>query len=131
MVRKKSFFPAFIALSLAGLLMIFTGCPEDEVSAEDTGIGLVREQDVLSKQNSSDTARITGFEASKVTYFTKQESTSPGAPIAESDDPFTIIEYGPREKLPAEVEKPGIYVMFSQASLDIRRIFLYIACQRT
>ncbi len=112
MARKRIFLPVLTALSLAGLLLMFTGCPEDEGAAE--GTGLVQEQDVLLNQNGSGITGFPGFEASKVTYFTKEETISSGAPIGESADPFIIIDYGPRDELPAEVEKPGIFVMFSQ-----------------
>ncbi|MDR2494897.1 MAG: alpha-2-macroglobulin, partial [Spirochaetaceae bacterium] len=41
------------------------------------------------------------------------------APVTESDEPFTVTDYGPRGELPAEVKNPAIYAVFSQPAIPL------------
>ncbi|MCL2558455.1 MAG: MG2 domain-containing protein, partial [Treponema sp.] len=47
--------------------------------------------------------------------------SAPGA-IAESDEPFEILDFGPREVLPHEIRHPSIYVAFSQPAIPLARL---------
>ena len=42
--------------------------------------------------------------------------------IMESDEPFTIVDFGPRDELPAEIRYPSIYVVFSQPVVPLARL---------
>jgi uncharacterized protein YfaS (alpha-2-macroglobulin family) len=44
------------------------------------------------------------------------------APIQESDAPFVIADYGPRDELPHEIKKPSIYVIFSQPVVPLAKL---------
>jgi uncharacterized protein YfaS (alpha-2-macroglobulin family) len=45
-----------------------------------------------------------------------------GGAIQESDDPFVITDYGPRDELPHEIKKPSIYVIFSQPVVPLAKL---------
>ena len=45
-----------------------------------------------------------------------------GAPIRETDEPFTVLDHGPVDELPAEVKKPTIYVVFSQPVVPLAQL---------
>ncbi|MCL2070288.1 MAG: MG2 domain-containing protein [Treponema sp.] len=42
--------------------------------------------------------------------------------IEESAEPFTIVDYGPRGELPSEIQRPSIYVVFSQPAVPLSRL---------
>ncbi|MDR0719487.1 MAG: hypothetical protein LBF78_07610 [Treponema sp.] len=42
--------------------------------------------------------------------------------VAESDEAFTITDYGPSGELPSEIKKPAIYVVFSQPVVPLARL---------
>jgi uncharacterized protein YfaS (alpha-2-macroglobulin family) len=42
--------------------------------------------------------------------------------IQESDDPFVMADYGPRDELPGGVKKPSIYVVFSQPVVPLAKL---------
>ncbi|MDR2952005.1 MAG: alpha-2-macroglobulin, partial [Treponema sp.] len=44
------------------------------------------------------------------------------ANIQESDAPFVIADYGPRDELPGEIKKPAIYVVFSQPVVPLAKL---------
>ncbi|MDR1857974.1 MAG: hypothetical protein LBQ69_00730 [Treponema sp.] len=45
-----------------------------------------------------------------------------GGGIQESDDPFVITDFGPRDELPQEIKKPSIYVVFSQPVVPLAKL---------
>ncbi|MDR1251965.1 MAG: alpha-2-macroglobulin [Treponema sp.] len=42
--------------------------------------------------------------------------------VQESDAPFIMADYGPREELPQEIKKPSIYVVFSQPVVPLAKL---------
>lgn len=42
--------------------------------------------------------------------------------IQESDDPFTIVDFGPSGELPSEIRSPSIYVVFSQPVVPLAKL---------
>lgn len=42
--------------------------------------------------------------------------------IAENSEPFTITAFGPHGELPAEIQKPSIYVAFSHAAVPLAKL---------
>ncbi|MCL2269942.1 MAG: MG2 domain-containing protein, partial [Treponema sp.] len=50
------------------------------------------------------------------------ESDFAGGVIQESDDPFIITDFGPRDILPKEIIKPSIYVNFSQPVVPLAKL---------
>ncbi|MHC6201691.1 alpha-2-macroglobulin family protein [Breznakiellaceae bacterium SP9] len=63
--------------------------------------------------------RIAYFEAAQEGEAGENESS---APIAESDEPFTIVDFGPRDVLPQEIKKASIYVVFSHAVVPLAKL---------
>ncbi|MDR2479114.1 MAG: alpha-2-macroglobulin [Treponema sp.] len=47
---------------------------------------------------------------------------SPAASIQENDAPLVIADSGPRDKLPQEIKKPSIYVVFSQPVVPLAKL---------
>jgi uncharacterized protein YfaS (alpha-2-macroglobulin family) len=45
-----------------------------------------------------------------------------GGNIQESDAPFIMADYGPRDELPQEIKKPSIYVVFSQPVVPLAKL---------
>jgi uncharacterized protein YfaS (alpha-2-macroglobulin family) len=45
-----------------------------------------------------------------------------GLNIQESDAPFIIADFGPRDELPQEIKKPSIYVVFSQPVVPLAKL---------
>ena len=45
-----------------------------------------------------------------------------GGTIQESDDPFIMADWGPRDELPQEIKKPSIYVVFSQPVVPLAKL---------
>ena len=59
----------------------------------------------------------------RLVYYEPVEVTNvSGAVINESDDPFIIADWGPRDELPQEIKKPSIYVVFSQPVVPLAKL---------
>jgi uncharacterized protein YfaS (alpha-2-macroglobulin family) len=63
--------------------------------------------------------RITYYEAVRTAL---ADGAIDGTAIEESDDPFTIVDAGPRDELPAEIRRPAIYVVFSQPVIPLAQL---------
>jgi uncharacterized protein YfaS (alpha-2-macroglobulin family) len=50
------------------------------------------------------------------------ENTFIGGTVQESDEPFVITDYGPRDTIPKEIKKPSIYVFFSQPVVPLAKL---------
>jgi uncharacterized protein YfaS (alpha-2-macroglobulin family) len=50
------------------------------------------------------------------------ENASTAFNIQESDAPFIITDFGPRDELPQEIKKPSIYVVFSQPVVPLAKL---------
>jgi uncharacterized protein YfaS (alpha-2-macroglobulin family) len=57
-----------------------------------------------------------------VYYEPAMNKESAGAAIQESDAPFVITDYGPRDELPKEIRNPSIYVVFSQPVVPLAKL---------
>ena len=42
--------------------------------------------------------------------------------IAESDEPFVVTDFGPRDELPQEIKRPSIFVAFSQPVVPLAQL---------
>ncbi|MDR2741388.1 MAG: alpha-2-macroglobulin [Treponema sp.] len=66
-----------------------------------------------------------GLDAYRIAYYEAETGGAEGmaaGSIAESNEPFTVVDYGPRGELPAEVKKPSIYVVFSQPVTPLAKL---------
>jgi uncharacterized protein YfaS (alpha-2-macroglobulin family) len=61
--------------------------------------------------------RIAYYEAAAWT-----EEEIAGGVITESDEPFKMADYGPRGELPQEIQRPSIYVVFSQPVVPLAKL---------
>lgn len=59
---------------------------------------------------------------STINYYNKNDITLDNTSYKEDDTPFTIVDYGPIDQLPAQVKKPTIYVVFSQPVVPIAKL---------
>jgi uncharacterized protein YfaS (alpha-2-macroglobulin family) len=62
--------------------------------------------------------------SSSITYYDPDslQFETEVAYVKESDEAFTIVDYGPREQLPVEMKHPTIYVMFSQPVVPLAKL---------
>ena len=113
---------AAVSAVLGILLAVFlgtTGCRREDRSGAEGSAGeaeeiqrrLYREVDISSDLGSYE-----------IEYFSRSEMPQVAAPIRETDEPFQIVDYGPSDELPAEVEYPSVYVVFSQPVVPISRL---------
>jgi len=67
---------------------------------------------------------VQGLEAYLVTYYEAVggEGDSGAGSIQESNEPFKIVDYGPRDVLPSEIKKPSIFVVFSQPVVPLAKL---------
>jgi len=65
-----------------------------------------------------------GLEAYRIAYYeavSGAEDSGAGS-IQESNEPFRIVDYGPRDELPSEIKKPSIFVVFSQPVVPLAKL---------
>jgi uncharacterized protein YfaS (alpha-2-macroglobulin family) len=60
----------------------------------------------------------------RIAYYEPVEAgnTAAAGSIQESDAPFIITDFGPRDELPQEIKKPSIYVVFSQPVVPLAKL---------
>ena len=63
-----------------------------------------------------------GLDSYLIAYYEAVDGAVGAGTIQESDEPFRIVDYGPRGELPAEVKNPAIYVVFSQPAVPLARL---------
>jgi uncharacterized protein YfaS (alpha-2-macroglobulin family) len=112
-----------IIIICAAYLMLFTACKPKDGSSESA-----QQTTVFSGSNLSTGRSVAELASYRIAYFeavgTAAEESSAGenALIAESDEPFTIVDYGPSDELPHEIRKPAIYAVFSQPVVPLARL---------
>jgi uncharacterized protein YfaS (alpha-2-macroglobulin family) len=64
-----------------------------------------------------------GLGAYRIAYYEAAPGgTEAAGGIVENDEPFTIVDYGPRGELPQEIKKPSIYMVFSQPVTPLAKL---------
>jgi hypothetical protein len=65
-----------------------------------------------------------GLEAYRIAYYEAVSGAedSGAGNIQESNEPFRIVDYGPRDELPSEIKKPSIFVVFSQPVVPLAKL---------
>ncbi|MDL2228973.1 alpha-2-macroglobulin [Treponema sp. OttesenSCG-928-L16] len=59
----------------------------------------------------------------KIAYYEAQAASENEAGlIQESDEPFTVVDFGPQGELPQEIRKASIYVVFSQPVVPLAKL---------
>ncbi|MDR2899957.1 MAG: alpha-2-macroglobulin, partial [Treponema sp.] len=106
---------------LVVLVLFFALCFFSACGASDSG-------------SSSSTSRSQGglvsgappvFENRRIMYYDAQTVAAQiddNAVIQESDEPFTIVDFGPSGDLPSEIKKPSIYAVFSQPVVPLAKL---------
>jgi uncharacterized protein YfaS (alpha-2-macroglobulin family) len=103
-------------LTLLFVVFAFLSCKDAELES--------------SSNTSSSESGIVGstrpvFENRRIIYYDAQEVAAridDSAAIEESDDPFTIVDFGPVDELPSEIKKPSIYAVFSQPVVPLAQL---------
>jgi uncharacterized protein YfaS (alpha-2-macroglobulin family) len=111
-----------VAICVAGL-MLFAACkPKDRLSET------VQKTTVFSGSNLSAGRSVAELASYRIAYFEAVEAAAEESAagenelIAESDEPFTIVDYGPSGELPHEIKKPAIYTVFSQPVVPLAKL---------
>jgi len=84
----------------------------------------------LSGAASGRAAALPELKGYRIAYFTPQEAAEAtatagdAAPAAlqESDEPFIVVDAGPRGELPSEMRRPALYVVFSQPVVPLAKL---------
>jgi uncharacterized protein YfaS (alpha-2-macroglobulin family) len=58
----------------------------------------------------------------RIAYYETAQGIPAAAPIAETDEPFRMVDYGPQGELPAEIKRPSIYMVFSQPAAPLAKL---------
>ena len=105
-----------ILLSLS--FFLFTcGGPEDLLPPElAEQVGPLREALSLEMEENKDYSGYT------INYFKPSEVDMSRFPVDESDDPLEVVDFGPVEELPVEMNRPTIYVAFSQPIVPLSKL---------
>ncbi len=83
----------------------------------------------LSGPGSASAAALPALKGYRIAYFTPGEAVEAAAgagnavaALQESDEPFTVVDSGPRGELPSEMRRPGLYVVFSQPVVPLAQL---------
>jgi uncharacterized protein YfaS (alpha-2-macroglobulin family) len=106
MTTHRRFLEA-LALCCAASLFAPAACKKND--AGESGPAAVFSGSLTSPGRAAE-----GLGAYRIAYYEADTEGTASGNIAESDEPFTIVDYGPRGELPQEVKKPSIYMVFSQ-----------------
>lgn len=114
----------FITLAgvTAGLLTGgFLGCRNDQGATKPAEEEKQEEKTVQSELYEE--VEVSGDLSSyQIKYYEPSSIEDVAAPVEESDEPFQIVDFGPKEELPSEVKNPSIYVVFSQPVVPLERL---------
>lgn len=118
MTRWRKRFAAVLVLAAAGILVFSCAgkSRKTEIAAEteDNGPQLTIYKPVSLSDKLS---------TYKIAYYDKAEITQEASvSAAETEEPFTIVDFGPQGELPSEIKKPSIYVVFSQPVIPISKL---------
>lgn len=116
-MKKIIFIPLLV--SFLALSVIITGCSrEDEgPGISDPTSGGISSSGVSSEDSSK--GLFTVLADLPVKYYPEGPAAIVESSVYESDDPLIITDFGPDGELPAEVEYPSIWVLFSQPVIPL------------
>ncbi|MFP4562372.1 MAG: alpha-2-macroglobulin, partial [Spirochaetia bacterium] len=118
--RGVSFTTAVIGVVLAAIVVL-TGCRRGE---EESSVirAAAKETAEIQRRLFREVDISTDLDTYEIEYFSPRDIPEIAAPIRESDEPFQIVDYGPVDELPAEMEYPSVYVVFSQPVVPLSRL---------
>lgn len=118
---KKKPFTIFI-ISIFTLFLSIAACSRDGAIPVVTGAPpLDASSSVIFNEDKSESL-ILEIEDLPIRYFSEEADIQMDADIYESDDPLIITDYGPHGELPAELEYPSVWVLFSQPIVPVSRL---------
>ncbi|MDR0759902.1 MAG: alpha-2-macroglobulin [Treponema sp.] len=114
---RGPFLPGLLALCFIGSLFLSAACGS-------RGAG-VSPGVVFSGSLAAPGRAVEGLSAYRIAYYQAEADGTGGTEagsIAENDEPFTLVDYGPQGELPSEVTKPAIYMVFSQPVVPLAKL---------
>ncbi|TFG61553.1 MAG: alpha-2-macroglobulin, partial [Spirochaetales bacterium] len=118
MARPTAKTAVIAAILLSGILVL--SCAKKFQPAGDAAGGNGAENSTEVYKNVSLGTKLAD---DKITYYEKSAlAEAPAVSTMESDEPFTLVDFGPRDELPPEIKKPSIYVVFSQPVIPIAKL---------
>ncbi len=109
---------AVLFFGMIAALVLFSACkndiPESSSNTSSSNAGLAAGAGVSSV-----------FDNRRIIYYDAVEAAAQiddNTAIQESDEPFTIVDYGPVDELPSEIKKPSIYAVFSQPVVPLAKL---------
>lgn len=118
--RGVSFTTAVVCIVLAAIVGL-TGCRRGEEKPSDMHAA-AEETAEIQRRLFREVDISTDLDTYEIEYFSPRDIPEIAAPIRESDEPFQIVDYGPVDELPAEMEYPSVYVVFSQPVVPLSRL---------
>ena len=118
MNKRGSFLPGLLARCFVWFLFALTACTSRHDGVSSSGV-------VFSRSLTSPGRVAEGLRAYRIAYYQAEAAGAGGmeaGSIAESDGPFTLVDYGPQGELPSEVTKPSIYMIFSQPVTPLAKL---------
>ena len=99
-------------------VFFLAGCPEIEQS---------RSGDILTpydsaEQKNPETGTVPGGDEGPIRYYTRKTGGEDDYSYSETEEPFSVIDFGPVDELPPEIKKPSIYVLFSQPVVPLAKL---------
>ena len=115
-MKKKSLHMIFLALGVFFSVFFFSSCRNPGPQADAVT--------VFSGSHAAAGIPAPGLGNFRIAYFVAAPGEEQAAAwnIQESDEPFTIVDFGPRDELPAEIRRPAIFVAFSQPVVPLARL---------
>ncbi|MDR2053078.1 MAG: alpha-2-macroglobulin [Treponema sp.] len=113
---RRCFFRGIALCFAAFLLHAFGACKKQDAQVSPPAV-------VFSGSLAAPGRAAAGLDAYRIAYYEADaEGGAVLGSIAESGDPFTMVDYGPRGELPGEVKKPSIYMVFSQPVTPLAKL---------
>lgn len=110
----------FLGLTLAvAVAATIFGCRSDQNALYDA---LERQQSPIPEAVALEIRRDGSYSTETVNYFSLADFDETVFALHDSDEPLSIIDYGPIDELPVEIKRPTIYVLFNQPMVPLSRL---------
>jgi penicillin-binding protein 1C len=62
------------------------------------------------------------YSSTTVNYFQLDDFDTSAFALSESNEPLSVVDFGPRDELPVEIKRPSVTVVFSQPMVPLARL---------
>ena len=120
-MKRILLFIAFAGVTAGLVTGGFLGCKNDQGTTKAAEEKKKEEKTIQTKL--FEDVEVSGDLSSyQLKYYEPSSIEEVTTPVEESDEPFQIVDFGPKEEVPSEVKYPSIYVVFSQPVVPLKRL---------